>query len=111
MVSTEDTSGVDDRVDLYQAKQKEDIDSKSAAVGVGLHAGDLVTVRQFGSHKKGQSQFSSPIAIERQVARNTFKLSNGEIVNQSRVAPTNSQPVRQSSRSRNAPAYLGDYVT
>ena len=111
LVSNEDTSGVNDRVDLYQAKQKEYTDSRRAAVDVGLHPGDLVRVRQFGSHKKGQSQFSSPIAIERQVARNTFKLSNGEIVNQSRVAPTNSQPVRQSSRSRNAPAYLGDYVT
>jgi len=111
LVPIEDTGGVDDRVDLYQAKQKEYTDSRRAAVNVDLHASDLVRVRQFGNHKKGQSQFSSPIAIESQVARNTYRLSNGEIVNQSRVAPANNQPVRQSSRTHNAPAYLNDYVT
>lgn len=111
LVPVEDTSGVDDRVDLYQAKQKDYADSRRVAVDVGLQVGDLVRVRQFGSRNKGQSQFSAPVAIEGQVARNTFRLSNGEIVNQSRVAPAKEQPVRQSSRARNKPNYLNDYVT
>ena len=108
LVPCEDTSGVDQRVDEYQMKQKEYTDSRRAAVDLGLRAGDLVRVRQFGSHKKGQSQFSAPVVIQEQVARNTFRLENGEVVNQSRVAPA-SQPVRQSGRQRKPPTYLSDF--
>ena len=94
----EDLSGVDDKVELYQAKQKQYTDSRRAAIDLGFESGDLVRVKQFTPAAKGRSRFSEPVAIQSQIAPNTYRLSSGESANQSRLARVSAPPTRQSSR-------------
>lgn len=54
-------------------------------VNARLRVGDLVRMRPFGDHKKGQLQFSVLIVNEEQVACCSFRLANSEVVSHPQV--------------------------
>ena len=57
-------------------------------------------------------EFSEPVAIQSQIAPNTYRLSSGESANQSRLARVSAPPTRQSSRVSKGtlPTRYNDFV-
>jgi hypothetical protein len=125
-----DVHRVKEKVQVQQSKYKFHADKKRNVTNVQFNVGDWVRVKKPRFVPKGSRRYSDPVQIRHKLSFRTYVLQDGKTWNVSKLVKS-SEPdecyisenddvgnvnvempvLRRSTRPRNPPVWLNDYVT